>query len=514
MRTWGRRLVGAPLVGVLLAALVVAPAQATPRPRPAGYPVGGIDVSAFQGAIDWSTVAANGARFAYIRASEQTDIPDSTFATNYADAKANGLYAGAYHRARPSLSDGKTQADFLVDHSGFVNDGRTFPPMLDIEWPRTNWMEPDCYGLTPAQMVTWIGDFVTEVATRIGRPAMIYTNPNWWNPCTSFDTSFGGNPLFVAGYLPNPPTLPAGWTNWTLWQYSDESQPSGFLPGDQDVFNGDTKALSYLARGVPEQKGFSFVAKANGKYVTAENGGASALIANRTSIGAWEQFDQIDAGGGFVAFKSHANGKYVTAENGGNSPLIANRTAIGLWEKFTVLDNHNGTVAIKANANGKFVTAENGGASALIANRTGIGNWESFTQALADATVTLYAKINGKYVSAGGTGGSALIASQAAITVAEQFDQVNAGGGFVAFKSRVNGMYVTAENAGNSPLIANRTAIGPWEKFVIVTHFDGTFTLLANANGKYVTAENAGNSPLIANRTSIGAWEILYRVGP
>jgi len=166
-------------VGVLLTALVAAPAQATPRPRPAGYPVGGIDVSAFQSSIDWGGVAANGARFAYIRASEQTDIPDATFATNYAGAKANGLYAGAYHRARPSLSDGKTQADFLVDNSGFVADGRTFPPMLDIEWPRTAWAEPDCYGLTPTQMSTWIHDFVTEVATRIGRPAMIYTNPNW-----------------------------------------------------------------------------------------------------------------------------------------------------------------------------------------------------------------------------------------------------------------------------------------------------------------------------------------------
>src|SRR5439155_16558204 len=111
-RGW-RRLVGAALVGVLLGALVAAPAQAVPRPRPPGYPVSGIDVSAFQGTINWATVAANGARFAYIRATEQVGPVDPFFASNYQGAKDNGLYAGAYHRARPSLSDGTTQADFL-----------------------------------------------------------------------------------------------------------------------------------------------------------------------------------------------------------------------------------------------------------------------------------------------------------------------------------------------------------------------------------------------------------------
>src|SRR5438105_15669730 len=144
----GRRLVA--VAATILLGPPLGPVHAAAAP--AGYPISGIDVSAFQGTIDWAAVAAGGAKFAYIRASEQADIPDTTFTGNYAGAKANGLYAGAYHRARPDVSGGRAQADLLVDNAGWVEDGRTFPPMLDIEWPRSNWPGLSaCYNMTPAQ---------------------------------------------------------------------------------------------------------------------------------------------------------------------------------------------------------------------------------------------------------------------------------------------------------------------------------------------------------------------------
>ncbi|HEX4829868.1 MAG TPA: hypothetical protein VH478_02075 [Trebonia sp.] len=123
----------------------------------------------------------------------------------------------------------------------------------------------------------------------------------------------------------------------------------------------------------------SLRAMANSMIVTADNAGASALIANRTAIGPWEQFDLLDAGGGNVALRAHANNLIVTADNAGASPLIANRTSVGTWETFTLLHNANGTVSLRAKANGMIVTADNAGASALIANRTAIGGWEQFT---------------------------------------------------------------------------------------------------------------------------------------
>ena len=62
---------------------------------------------------------------------------------------------------------------------------------------------------------------------------------------------------------------------------------------------------------------------------SAENAGASRLIANRTAIGPWETFDLINNADGSVSFRAHANGDIVDAENAGAAPLIADATAVG-----------------------------------------------------------------------------------------------------------------------------------------------------------------------------------------
>ncbi|MEV6495461.1 trypsin-like serine protease, partial [Actinoplanes sp. NPDC051633] len=125
-------------------------------------------------------------------------------------------------------------------------------------------------------------------------------------------------------------------------------------------------------------KQVSLRAHANNRYVTAENAGATALIANRTAVGPWELFDAFDLGNGNVALRAHANDMYVTAENAGAGALIANRTAVGLWETFQLVRNADGSISLKAQVNGRYVTAENAGAGSLIANRTAIGPWEQF----------------------------------------------------------------------------------------------------------------------------------------
>jgi lysophospholipase L1-like esterase len=124
----------------------------------------------------------------------------------------------------------------------------------------------------------------------------------------------------------------------------------------------------------------SLRAHANNQYVTAENAGAAALIANRTAIGPWETFDEIDLGGGQVVLRSHANNKYVTAPNNGTGSLIASSTSIGAAETFDLIHDPDGAVTLRAHADNQYVTAENAGAAALIANRTAIGPWEEFDQ--------------------------------------------------------------------------------------------------------------------------------------
>jgi lysophospholipase L1-like esterase len=168
----------------------------------------------------------------------------------------------------------------------------------------------------------------------------------------------------------------------------DPANPTKYLPaydsgdhlhpneaGLQAIANAVDLNLFSAATTTPV---ISLRAHANGDYVTADNAGTSPLIANRTAIGTWEQFDEIDEGNGTIALRAHANGEFVCADNAGASPLIANRTAVGPWETFALIHNADGSISLQSKANNDYVTAENAGASALIANRTAIGAWEEF----------------------------------------------------------------------------------------------------------------------------------------
>lgn len=214
--------------------------QATSQPSS----VLGLDVSGWQQltAQDWTQIAADGARFAYVKATEGTTYTSSQFSEQYNDSYAAGLIRGAYHFATPNTSSGAAQARFFVANGGgWTNDGHTLPPLLDIEY---NPYGPTCYGLSQQAMVSWIADFSNTVYSLTGRLPAIYSTTNWWEQCTGNTSQFAANPLFIARYSTDGPgTLPAGWTSYTFWQYAD----SGTFPGDQDVFNGSLSQLQAFA---------------------------------------------------------------------------------------------------------------------------------------------------------------------------------------------------------------------------------------------------------------------------
>ena len=248
-------------------------------------------------------------------------------------------------------------------------------------------------------------------------------------------------------------------------------------------------------------------ARANGLIVTADPSGNSRLIANRIANGAWEEFDVVDAGGGFVGLRAHSNGKFVSADGAGTQPLINNRSSIGAWEMFKITTHDDGSINLLANANNKFVTADDFGKSPLIANRAVAGPWETFDPAVPNSVLSLGSFANGKIVTADAGGAAPLIANRNSIGAWEEFDSVDMGNGFVGLRAHANGKYVTAEAAGTMPLIANRAGVSAWEEFQIIINLDGTVSFTANANGKFVTAEAGGAAPLIARGTSIGDWQ-------
>jgi GH25 family lysozyme M1 (1,4-beta-N-acetylmuramidase) len=215
-----------------------------PGQRPNVARTAGLDVSAFQGSVNWASVVAKGARFAYVKATEGTGYTNPSFAQQYNGSYQAGLIRGAYHFALPNVSDGPTQADYFVNHGGgWSPDGKTLPPMLDAEY---NPYGSTCYGLSQAAMRSWLRAFSDRVHTRTGRYPTVYTSTTWWTECTGNWPGLGStNPLFIARYASSPGTLPAGWAYWTFWQFAD----SGVFPGDQDSFNGAADRLRVLANG-------------------------------------------------------------------------------------------------------------------------------------------------------------------------------------------------------------------------------------------------------------------------
>jgi GH25 family lysozyme M1 (1,4-beta-N-acetylmuramidase) len=201
----------------------------------------GLDVSGYQGNVNWSATRANGARFAYIKATEGTSYRNPYFSQQYTGSYNVGIIRGAYHFATPNTSSGSAQATFFVNHGGgWSRDGKTLPPALDLEY---NPYGSACYGKTHAQMVAWIRDFASTVKARTGRDMVFYTSTSWWSLCTGNNGSFGNNPLWIPRYGSSVGALPASWQYQTIWQYADH----GAFPGDQNRFNGDFSRVQAFA---------------------------------------------------------------------------------------------------------------------------------------------------------------------------------------------------------------------------------------------------------------------------
>ncbi|MFE5207935.1 lysozyme [Streptomyces sp. NPDC056600] len=204
----------------------------------------GVDVSGHQGNVDWGSLWNSGVKWAYVKATEGTYYKNTSFTQQYNGSYNIGMIRGTYHFATPDTTSGATQANYFVDNGGgWSRDGRTLPGVLDIEW---NPYGASCYGKTQSQMVAWIRDFVNTYKARTGRDAVIYTATSWWTECTGNNSGFGAtNPLWVARYATAVGTLPAGWSYYTMWQYTS----TGPIVGDHNRFNGAYDRVQALALG-------------------------------------------------------------------------------------------------------------------------------------------------------------------------------------------------------------------------------------------------------------------------
>lgn len=204
---------------------------------PGSTVVRGIDVSYYQGTINWSSVKSAGKSFAMIRVSDGTGFLDPNFATYWANAKAAGMTVGGYQFFRPS-QDPIAQADLIVNKLNSVGYVSTdMPVVIDVEVTE---------GLSASTIMSRVNSWLQRVQSRTGRLPMLYTSPGFWSSL--------GNPtpsplpyLWDAHWGATCPTLPPAWGRLRIWQYSDSGSVSGISGAvDLDLYNGSLTELRSL----------------------------------------------------------------------------------------------------------------------------------------------------------------------------------------------------------------------------------------------------------------------------
>jgi lysozyme len=209
-----------------------------PSPPPdcdVGPTTRGIDVSYYQDVIDWTKVHDAGVAFAFIRVSDSTLVEDPMFERNWAAAKKAGVMRGAYQFFRPD-DDVRAQADLVV--AAIARDPGELPPVIDIEVDG---------GKRPDEIAKRVRAWLARVHKRLGVEPIVYTGPAFWRD--SVGSADVGHSLWIAHYTDQCPMVPAPWTTWIYWQYSE----FGSVPGihgrvDLDVFRGTLDELQASGR--------------------------------------------------------------------------------------------------------------------------------------------------------------------------------------------------------------------------------------------------------------------------
>jgi len=190
----------------------------------------GIDVSHYQGAVNWTKVRADGVSFAFLKASQGQSWRDETFLTNAAGARAAGVRIGAYHFIdASSVEEAKREATNFAAAIAAAGGAAAFqlPPAMDYEKAAA--------GMGRSEATQVARAFLSEAERLIGVRPIVYSYPYF--AASYFDDSLGAYELWMARYANDPPQNVGGWSQWTFWQYSDGAQ-GGVRPNGRRSVDG------------------------------------------------------------------------------------------------------------------------------------------------------------------------------------------------------------------------------------------------------------------------------------
>ncbi len=198
-----------------------------------GEAITGVDVSKWQGVVDFAKIKAAGNRYVFVKVTQGATGVDPDYARNVAGARAAGLSAGSYHFYSTD-HDAASQFANLSAHLDLKPGD--LPPVVDIEVFAQNSLP----NLT-AQLKAFLG----SIETKYGVKPILYSGLSFAAQNLS---GFGDYPLWLAEYNDAPaPRMPTGWTHWTFWQFSQSGHVAGVNGAvDLDRFNGSEDQFKAL----------------------------------------------------------------------------------------------------------------------------------------------------------------------------------------------------------------------------------------------------------------------------
>lgn len=188
-------------------------------PSEARYGVRGVDVSYYQGNVDWDILASQGVDFAFIKATEGVDHLDPQFQSNWQGAAESSVYVGAYHFYRFEDSGAHQAAHFIASVPAVEH---MLPPVIDVELYDTTGEMPDM-----ADTKENLQEMLDALEAYYGVKPILYAAPNTYR---KYVGSFGETyPIWISNYYYEP------YFDWTFWQYTDS--------GELDGYDGDQKCI-------------------------------------------------------------------------------------------------------------------------------------------------------------------------------------------------------------------------------------------------------------------------------
>ncbi|MDO4357925.1 MAG: GH25 family lysozyme [Clostridia bacterium] len=211
------------------------------HPSEAEYPVRGVDVSHYQGEIDWDVLAGQGIRFAFIKATEGSGSVDERFVYNFDQARKAGLRVGAYHFFSFD-SPGLTQAENFIQTVAEAPDA--LPPVIDVEFYGGKERNP------PAPEKVWpeLDALVSRLEEYYGHPPILYATERAYRLYIA--NRYENCDIWIRDVFARPKLSDD--RAWTFWQYADRARLDGYDGEEQfidlNAFNGTIEEFEQYAK--------------------------------------------------------------------------------------------------------------------------------------------------------------------------------------------------------------------------------------------------------------------------